>query len=264
MSRGTEAEPPEQNRRGRIKHRRRPPSKCSRDLAAQCEDDRSRQHDNDDRDAGKEKSFLRRSAGRRPERQKVRGLHERCEVAAELAHLVERAVQPQRVVDLFVVQERRHEQQGRQCEGEGERRASAPGVEPVDEPQQPEADEDREEQQIVAVRQRLQEPGGREDREPARPSLVDPCVHRKQRQRHPLRREYLQVRELARTIGRQREGESGDDAGEGGTCEPASEREGEEAGEPAAGDHRHVVGGDRTDAGELQRRREDGDAGQVL
>ena len=70
-------------------------------------------------------------------------------------------------------------------------------------------DQHGEEQEVVAVRQRLNQPGERKHRQPPALALVQERVHAEQRQRHPLRREDLQVRQLPRTVGSEPIGQPG-------------------------------------------------------
>ena len=116
---------------------------------------------------------------------------------------------------------------------------------PVDEPREPERDQQRKEQQVVAVRQRLHQPGGGKERQPAPAPVVKVGVHREERERHPLRRQHLEVRQLRRAIRRERERRAGQQPRRGRSRQLAAEQEGEYPGEPGGEDQRDVVGGDR-------------------
>src|SRR5262249_61110815 len=75
-------------------------------------------------------------------------------------------------------------------------RGAAPSRPPAGNPRKPPRDQDREEKQVVAVRQRLQQPRHAEQRQPSPAAVLVVRVEREERDGHPPRDEQVQVREL--------------------------------------------------------------------
>ncbi len=133
-------------------------------------------------------------------------------VRAEETDLANRALQPVGVAqDRLVAQEERREQQAAGHEGgadddEAPRRPSADC-----EPGEPERNQYGQKEEVVAARQRLQEPGRGRGEGPARASGAIVAVQRPEADRRPVRRQCLDVRHLRQTIGRECERHRGHD-----------------------------------------------------
>ncbi len=157
------------------------------------------------------------------------------------------------LVNLAVLQEHWQERQRGDDPGGHDGQPSAGRPPPVHEPRQPGRDEDREEQQKVAVRQRQQDPRHAEHHEPPPRAARQVGVQAEERERHPLRGEDLDVRELAGTVRREAERQSGAHPRERRSGEAPSEQEREESRERVGEQETDVVRRDGVDAGELQR-----------
>ena len=85
-------------------------------------------------------------------------------------------------------------------------------VEPSDaEPREPEHDEQREEEHVVTGRERLQQPRAGKQNGERRPPVLQIQMQRAERNRHPVRREQLQMIQMRESIGRKRERDGGDE-----------------------------------------------------
>ena len=171
---------------------------------------------------------------------------------------------PRRSWTSLVLEQYREERQRRDGPRRHDGHAAARRLPPVDEPRQPRHDEHREEQHEVAIRQRLDHPRRAEDHEPSLRPRGQVRVKAEQRERHPLRREDLEVRDLAGAVRREAEREPGADAGERRARQPTSEKKGEEPRERVRQQEADVVGGDRVDAGPLQRRSHEAQSEEML
>jgi hypothetical protein len=137
---------------------------------APAPDDQRRDDRAERGDARKQKVLLRPRLVERPEAQQWRGVEERRPARAEHLHLAARAGHPERVLHGVVLVENREERQRehdpRREDGDG----APPFRPPIREHRDPGRDEHGEEEHVVAVRQRLQQPCDAEQREHRRPS----------------------------------------------------------------------------------------------
>ena len=199
-----------------------------------------------------------------PEAQHRRGMEKGRGAGAENADSRHRTRQSHLLVHLVVLEEHRQEGQRRDGPRCDDLEPAARRTAPVNEPQQPGRDEHREEQQEITVRERLQQPREAEDDEPPSRAGVEVRVQPEERERHPLRRQHLNMRQLARAIRREPERDARTDAGERRSGQPFAEQIGEEARERVGEEQADVIGGDRAGAEELQRRRDDAEAEEML
>ena len=222
------------------------------------------QHEKECRDAGKEKVLLRRHGTRRPEPQQRRSVSERGGGRAEADHLVRHPSQAERGVDATVLEERRHQRHRGGDPHDDNRHAIAPPRAPVDEPQQPQSDQHRQEQQEIAVRGCLEEPGRGEQNQPAPAPARDIPVQRQEDRRHPLRRNHLKVPELSGAIGRCRERDAADDRRRHRAGQAQHQQPREPSRERVRQQQADVVGGERRAAEELNGGRDRNESGEVL
>ena len=146
-----------------------------------------------------------------PEPEIVRGLEDARDVRAEGDDLVRPPPHAVCVLVRPVAVEDGREQRGRHGPGEEDARQRPPALASRGEPQEPEPDEHRQVEQVVPARQRLHEPAGREQHQPAASGVLEISMEPRERERHPVRGQDLDVRELRHAVRREAEREAGDE-----------------------------------------------------
>ena len=223
--------------------------------------DRREQHDGH---AGEKKQLEVPGASFRPEPHQRRSMQERFRHCAELPDFWNRSLQPERSVDDVVFPENGEQREGAHDPGDGKSQPTPWSIPPIDEPQQPQRDEDRKEEKEIAVRQRLQQPCTCKDDEPAVSSCGHVGVHAEKGEGHPVCREHLDVRELAGAIWREPEGEACADTGQRGSCQALDEQITKESREGVCQQEADVVCCQDARACELQGSRKDAQPEQML
>ncbi len=186
------------------------------------------------------------------------------DVRAERHDFVRPAPQSVRALELPIAVHERGHQGCRRHPHERHTRQHGQPLAASHEPQQPENDEHRQVEQVIAARQCLHDPGCGEQHEPARAPIPKIQVKRREGERHPVRRKDLDVRELRHPVRRKPEREAGDER----AVVAARNRVGQEVRRQRAENERkkehRVVGEQRIAAHEDHGRRDDRQAEQVL
>ena len=122
------------------------------------------------------------------------------DVGTEADDLVNAPAQAVGVQKAPVAIEYRHQGQRGDAPGGGQSRERPPLQRLPNEPGHPQSDEHRQVNEVVPARQGLQHPGDCKQRQPAAAMVVEVPVKSRQRNRHPVGRQHLQVRELRHAI----------------------------------------------------------------
>ncbi len=159
--------------------------------------------------AGKEELLGRQRRRRRPDGQHPRRIEEGLRLGTEEGHFARCSDQAEAALHGRVLNKEREKRQRGQRPGANEHPPARWRSAPVHEPGKPQDDEHREEQEVVAVRERLHEPGTGKQRQPSTIAGLKKPMHGQEAQRHPLGGQDLQVRELPGAIWAEPVGQGG-------------------------------------------------------
>ena len=166
-----------------------------------ADEDGAREREQRDRQSRKQLAFgSSEDIEPSPQRQMIGRVQQRGRICAEFANRSEIAGEPERRMNRAIPEQQRENQDSGRHPRRADRQELA-GARPwAREPQDPEAHEDGEEHQVIAVADTLQEPSCGKQREPPRPRIAQIAMQSQQRKGHRKRREGLNLRKVSDSI----------------------------------------------------------------
>ena len=221
---------------------------------------RPKRREQHDRQPGKERSFSPRPRARTrpPEPQPGVGGEVRVDVGGKALRLGQRPRVEAEASQLEIrQQERQRDDEHHRAHAGGANERPSIGPQPARRqlPGEVEGDDRAEEQQVVAARQVLRDPRDRGAGERAQPSRGEMSPQAVEDERHPRRREHLQVRDRRDAEGREGVREAGHEAGRAASGQFPGEQKHPEAREDERRQEDQVVAEDRVPRGPVDRQR---------